>query len=160
LLRGGGKAMKVVEFNSRGKTYEMKVDDDFEWSRSIRIDRDGYAIVSHDRTNKMLHRVIMDAPSGLIVDHINGDRLDNRKCNLRLVTSKQNSANRKSIGAYYYKHIDKWRAIIFIDNKKTHLGNFDTKEEAVHVYRKAHVEAHGEYSPYYKELNGGQVYDE
>lgn len=141
--------MKIIEFESRGQIHKMFVDDDFNWNKSIRIDRDGYAIVSYKRKNTMLHRLIVDAPKGMQVDHINGNKLDNRKENLRIVTPKQNSINRKAKGAYYSSELDKWKTHVYKDGKIIHLGYFDTKEEAQEVYRKAHVELHGEFSPYF-----------
>lgn len=142
--------MKIIEFNSRGKTHYMKVDDDFTCDKNIRIDKDGYAIIAIKRVNTGLHRVIMNAPKGTIVDHINRDKLDNRKCNLRLVTHKQNSANKKAKGAYYYEGMG-WKTHYYdnVTKKTVHLGYFKTKEEAQEVYQKKHIEMHGEYSPYF-----------
>jgi hypothetical protein len=59
-----------------------------------------YVMARTGRTNGVrqsfnLHRLIMDPPKGMMVDHINGDGLDNRKCNLRICTAAQNAANRR-----------------------------------------------------------------
>jgi hypothetical protein len=51
---------------------------------------------SRDKKSKRLHRLIMNAPKELEVDHINHNGLDNRKCNLRMCTAKENSKNRRS----------------------------------------------------------------
>lgn len=65
------------------------------WNDSIR----GYYAVAHpDNTTLYLHRHLLDAPSGMTVDHFNHDTLDNRRNNLRLVTNQKNCENRK--GAY------------------------------------------------------------
>ena len=78
-----------------------------------------------------------------IIDHINGDTLDNRIKNLRDVTYRRNSQNHKCHrgtklpGTYYMKDLNKWRALIRIDGKLIHLGLFETEIEAHEVYMKA-----------------------
>ncbi|MFL1672175.1 HNH endonuclease [Paenibacillus dendritiformis] len=105
-----------------------------------------------------LHRVVNDCPPGLVVDHINGDTLDNRKSNLRNVTLGENTKNRNGpnrdnkstgvLGVYYRKDIDKFRAIIGHEDGLIHLGHFPTIEEAV----AARIGAEKIYQPYSKRV--------
>lgn len=101
----------------------------------------------------IMHRVIMNNPNGLQVDHIHHDTLDNRKCNLRTCTASQNMMNRglfknnKSgyTGVYLCKKSNKWRAQININKKQTYLGMFSNKHEAARVYNRYCKKHHGEF---------------
>lgn len=81
-------------------------------------------------------------PQGQI-DHINGDKLDNRISNLRLANTSQNKQNTRKarsdsrsglLGATWYSKYGKWRAAIQVNGKKKHLGYFSTAEEAHRVF--------------------------
>jgi hypothetical protein len=90
-----------------------------------------------------MHRVIMNCPDDMFVDHINHDPLDNRKCNLRIVTIKQNNWNRKSVKGYSWsKQANKWWAKIIVNNKLIHIGYYNTEEEAHNAYLLAKKEHH------------------
>jgi len=97
-------------------------------------------------------RLIMGAPGGMEVDHINGNRLDNRRANLRLCTHKQNLQNRKrqAGGSSRYKgvhkSVGKWRAMIGYDGKLYHLGYFADEEDAAKAYNEAASERFGEFA--------------
>lgn len=155
-----------VIITNRGK-YSLIVDDsEFEklskmsWCVSP-IGNKFYAL-HFDRASKgnrrvctPLHRLIMDAPSGMVVDHINGDTLDNRRQNLRLATHQQNCFNQplKSCNTSGYKGVSRnnkrgkpWRARIRINGKETLLGTFDTPEEAHAVYCIAAAIHHGKFA--------------
>lgn len=100
-----------------------------------------------------LHRLIMDAPAGILVDHINQDTLDNRKSNLRLATRSQNMGNRaKHMGKSKYKGVcwiekrQRWIAQIFTDGKRRQLGRFETEVDAAMAYNKAASEFFGEFA--------------
>ena len=100
-----------------------------------------------------LHREIMQPPPGMQVDHINGDKLDNRRNNLRIVTNQQNQYNsksRKGISKYkgvsWHKTAGKWRAYIGVDGKFKHLGLFTDEKEAALAYDRAARELFGEYA--------------
>ncbi len=96
------------------------------------------------RTTLTMHRLVLDAKKGSIIDHINGNGLDNRKSNLRAVTQRENLHNQhfkyasKYPGVVLNKSDKKWRA--YLTNNKlgkkrhVHLGVFDTEEEAYHAY--------------------------
>ena len=64
------------------------------------------------------------------VDHINGDSLDNRSCNLRWCSRVLNSANRRSKNAYFDQQIKKWHSKVIFNKKIYYLGYYDTMEEA------------------------------
>ena len=111
-----------------------------------------------------LHRLIMQAMPGQLVDHINGDGLDNRRCNLRLVTREQNQRNRRARNGSDYKGITKtpsakWRARIEVEGQSRHLGLYETKEAASLAYYHACVKLFGAYAfggtSYVPELNSG-----
>ncbi len=93
-----------------------------------------------------LSRFILKCPKGMEVDHINGNPLDNRRCNLRIVTRAQNCMNKAAEGVGYRKDKKKWRARIKLDGKETFLGHYDTKEEARAVYIAATQMYFGDYA--------------
>tara|TARA_A100001011_G_scaffold385744_2_gene460282 strand:+ start:2091 stop:2606 length:516 start_codon:yes stop_codon:yes gene_type:complete len=106
--------------------------------------------------DKSVHRVIMDAPKGMDVDHINGDSLDNRKENLRLCTRSENCRNKKVRadsksgfkGVYQTKN-GRFQAYIGDPSKISRnikLGTYDTPEEAARAYDKRALELHGEFA--------------
>lgn len=75
-------------------------DSDYEWLNSFKwtVGYKGYATASGPRvsgrqTSLRMHRLIMDAPAGMLVDHINHNRADNRRSNLHIVTAKENQNN-------------------------------------------------------------------
>jgi len=72
------------------------------------------------------------------IDHINGDKLDNRVENLRITTHQGNQQNQtKAKGYYWNNEKNKWRASIGINGKLIHLGYYDTEEEAHEAYLRA-----------------------
>lgn len=100
-----------------------------------------------------MHRSIMKTPKGMFTDHISGDRLDNRRSNLRICTRQQNSMNikpregtsSKFRGVYWSKVAEKWQAYINVDGKRNHLGLFLSEAEAAIAYNNAAVGYHGEF---------------
>ena len=94
-----------------------------------------------------LHRVIMDAPANLTVDHINTDTFDCRKSNLRLATTQENCWNRssKANGLSKYKGLctstegRTWQARITKDNITTILGSYPSERQAAVAYDKAAI---------------------
>lgn len=106
------------------------------------VTSNGYCCDSHGKT---LHREIMKAKKGQIIDHINGNKLDNRKNNLRFVTKSQNGQNRKCKGITYDKQRKKWCVNIVVNKKKYYLGRYKTEEEALLVRKEAEIKYQGEY---------------
>lgn len=101
-----------------------------------------------------MHRIILNAPDGMQVDHRNGNGLDNRRANLRLATASQNLANsRKRRGCRHrYKGVStqkntrRWRACISANGCTIHLGYFDTEAEAAQAYNVAALHHFGEFA--------------
>lgn len=102
-----------------------------------------------------LQKVVNQTPDGMDTDHINCDKLDNRKENLRSVTRSQNNANMPKIakkcssrfkGVCWHKQRGKWKAEIKLNGVKKHLGVFLTEEEAAEAYNKAALERFGNHA--------------
>jgi hypothetical protein len=105
-----------------------------------------------------LHTFLMNPPSGMKVDHIDCDGLNNQRSNLRLATIAQNAHNqRKRLGVYTskYKGVTqyqktprspiKWKVNIGFDGKHHHLGYFKTEDAAALAYNSASLKYHGEF---------------
>lgn len=115
-----------------------------------------YAIININGKKVFLHRFLMGLENeefsiNKVVDHINGNSLDNRVSNLRICNYKQNSQNcrtkSKVVGVGWLKYNKKWTARIMINYKGVHLGNFNTYEEAVLARLQKEKEICGEYGP-------------
>ena len=100
-----------------------------------------------------MHRLVMAAPKGGIVDHINGDGLDNRRGNLRLATKSQNRIHRvtprrgsKSGYLGVSQHKNRWRAIAHCQGVRHDLGLFEDPIEAALAYDRAARQLHGDFA--------------
>jgi hypothetical protein len=108
-----------------------QIDDaDLPLVQALRLRRHpaGYAQVAR-ASGALLHRILMNPPAGLEVDHINRDRLDNRRCNLRVVTRSVNGHNKPCSGVGFHRASNLWRARIKIKNREI-TRYFHTNDEA------------------------------
>ena len=141
---------------------DMALLDKYSWSAKVsrrpdysiqRIDAQGYLKDDREFRKKYMSRVLLNAPVGLAVDHINGDTTDNRRCNLRLATPAQNTWNKGQPrhSKSPYKGVvptvtNVWSAHIMANRVHQHLGTFDTPEEAAIAYDNAARKLHGEFA--------------
>lgn len=149
--------MKLVPLHHREDSvkshgrFAMVDDEDWEFVQFFNWSlTGGYAV--NCMTRIMLHVFLMSPEPGFHVDHWNGDKLDNRRSNLRIATVSQNSMNRRSdsYGKSGYKgvHFDKgcinpWTARIKIGDSYVRLGHYETKEEAAQAYNEAAINNYG-----------------
>lgn len=105
---------------------------------------DGYM---HSTKLGLMHRLFINIEDGYEADHINRNRLDNRKWNLREVTRQENMKN-KSIyksnssgysGVKWNKKLNKWQVQITVDKKRIHLGVFEDVQSAIFARKKAEL---------------------
>lgn len=101
----------------------------------------------------LFHRLLLGAKSGQVVDHINGNRLDNRRSNLRLCSQKQNVQNqrkRRSDNTSGYKgvrfHQNLWYALVHKDGKQISSKGFKDKLDAVRAYNEMAKRYYGEFA--------------
>lgn len=122
-------------------------NEDFDWLNQWKwhLSAKGYAVRKPGKSAIFMHRLINKTPSGFQTDHINRNKLDNRKTNLRTVTNQQNHFNmplQKSnktgnAGVCWDKQRKKWLAQIMFNNKSFHLGRFTNIKEAILARKKA-----------------------
>lgn len=138
---------------------EMIVNTDVweSWAKNFwwRMDRGGYAYTKTKKEGSVwLHAaLISNCPPGMVRDHIDGNRLNNTKENLRVVTPSQNMFNRKRSatnqsgqnGVYFHKETGKWAAEIKAEHAKIYLGLFSDKEQAIEARKQAEKRLFGEY---------------
>lgn len=104
-------------------------------------------------TRQKMHRRLL--PEAQIVDHINGNGLDNRRINLRAATQSQNLRNRRGatarstsgfLGVFWDRRAGKWRAEVKMAGRSRHVGLFDDPVEAARRRDAVALEAHGEFA--------------
>lgn len=142
------------------KTGEIVLCDDadfallsrYQWS-AHRQKHTIYARTSQNRSSLYIHRLLLGAEAeGRFVDHINGNGLDNRRENLRVVNNRQNQMNRKPVrrdglkGIAFNKKAKRWQAAIRINDRNVHLGLFDDKYSAARAYASAAHKHFGEFA--------------
>lgn len=101
-----------------------------------------------------MHRAILNAPLGKLVDHINRNGLDNRRCNIRVCTPSQNLMNARKRrdclsrykGVSWNARDQRWQAYIKIDYRQQALGQFRNETEAALAYNEAARELFGEFA--------------
>lgn len=113
-----------------------------------------YATTS--KNSILLHRYLTDCPNDMVVDHIDGNSLNNRRENLRVCTDSQNKKNCKKYANnksgykgviwYHYRNINKWMSYICVDNKRITLGYFEDIKDAVECRKNAEKKYFGEYA--------------
>ena len=147
------------------KGYHVMVDvEDFERLNISKWHVSGnhgkyYAVNSRmQRMHRLLMKDELRKYAGkckMFVDHINGNGLDNRKANLRVVTPTQNSWNSKNgmnrgkskyKGVEWHKHSKRWVAVLSMHGKKIHVGTFTDDKEAARAYDRAAKKYRGKYA--------------
>lgn len=140
---------------SRGLQAQVDEDDlplveGLRWTAAPSSQGKFYAMRTENKRTVYMHRLILGAKRGEVVDHINGDTLDNRRSNLRIGTLADNAVNRRYESASGYRGVFKeksrWRAHIYRGGKKHCLGHFLTAEEAARAYDQAALVLHGEFA--------------
>jgi hypothetical protein len=158
--------MKEIQLNNG---YVALVDDeDYEWlnqwkwgahkkGNRIYVERSEVLRTgkkSYKTKTIAMHRLIMDAPKDMEVDHINHNGLDNQRNNLRICTGYQNRLNRKAFGSCKYlgvtvtlsRNYKQIRARVHLDGIVYHLGSFKTEESAAMAYDAKAKELFGEFA--------------
>lgn len=148
-IYGGGKpyANKVIAYALINTCDSEKV-----LAHRWRMDHGGSPITH--ATVSFMSRLIMSAPMGMVVDHINHDKLDNRRCNLRICTTAQNNMNTSGRdaksgirGVYRSNGRSSWWAGIKVRGRAIYLGSFSTIEQARSTRRIAELRYFGEFAP-------------
>ena len=120
----------------------------YQWS----VGTHGYATHGSGNKQVLMHRLLAAAETSEFVDHINQNKLDNRKANLRICSQQQNAMNRskEKTGSNPYKGLcltpdGKWQAQIAFNKKSIYLGRFNNPETAAKAYDTAARKLFGEY---------------
>lgn len=158
--------MKEIPLSKLGKYKGMfsAIVDDADYDRLSELDwyvlladpAHIYARCKRQGKNVLMHRLILGTEAGIVVDHIDGNGLNNRRSNLREATHQQNSVNSKKPqtgtatskykGVYFYRRLGKWCAQIKVSDAGNYLGLYDTQEAAARAYDAKSLELFGEFA--------------
>lgn len=137
------------------KGYEALVDDrDYERLVSVgswHFDRYAKRVTRHEGVVYM-HRFLLNPPSGLVVDHIDGNKLNNQRHNLRVVSQQINHLNSNKWkdryrGVSWDKRRRKWKAVIGFHSQTIDIGRFDTSDAAALAYNHVAKQLFGDEAP-------------
>lgn len=151
--------MKKIALSGKlGKGKFALVDDeDYRLLAAVPwlMHRQGYARRSNVKyLDGLMHRYVIGAKSGDFVDHLNGDKLDNRRSNLRIASRSQNGANRPPLssnksgykGVSWNRRWNRWHAQIRLGGRSRSIGNFLDPIDAARAYDGAAFDQWGEFA--------------
>lgn len=149
------KKIRLGSVRAKKQGFTFVSDEDYHKVKSIKwsISSGGYVVGGNPQ--KKLHRVITNCPVGMEVDHIDGNRLNNRRENLRICTRAQNAKNKKFYAKYsttgfkgvvWRPEMKKYMVSIRHNGPKKHIGYFNDLIEAALAYNKVALELHGEFA--------------
>lgn len=153
-IKAAPKDQVVVVPLTRGQTTVVDEGDvhivaAYTWQAHPRRDRQGFYAVSSNGVR--MHRLLLGVNDSRIVDHIDGDGLNNRRSNLRAGTQSQNCVNRKRTPGKHMRgarpKAGKWQGYIKYQGKQRSLGYFDTEAEAHVAYVEESRRLHGDWMP-------------
>lgn len=147
---------KLVPLSNSTK-FALVDDTDYEhlMLHVWRMNNYGYIVTGGDRNTRLMHRILLDAKRGQVVDHENDIRYDNQRTNIRIVTVLQNTMRQRkrfAVTTSRYKGVSwhtqrgKWRACINLHGKQTHLGYYVNEDDAARSYDKAAIQYFGEFA--------------
>ena len=165
------KREKTVEVHKKYNKYDLSGDFGIGWTSNTNkefyfdledydkikdycwYEKDDGSIVCKLGDLIFMHRLVMNVPDNLQVDHKYHNRNDNRKSKLRIANNTQNTINRGMqlnntsgcTGVSWNKQLGKWHSYISVYNKRINLGYFDNLEDAVYVRKRAEDEYFGEW---------------
>lgn len=144
-----------IGYTFKGEEFYFDLEDytkikDYCWC----IDAYGYVRGNTKKSKIKFHRLITNCSDDMVIDHINHNRADNRKLNLRICSQHENNMNKGIApnntsgitGVFWNKKLNKWGATIGFKGKNIHLGVFDDFEDAIKVRKEAEEKYFGEYS--------------
>ena len=155
------RLIKLIQSDKYAKPIYAKVDagdyhklSRFNWNLEESKSNGCYAVRHEHGKYISMHRVIMNAPKGSIVDHKDHDGLNNTKANLRFATHSQNVCNTiriKKNATSKYRGVrkareNKFQAYIQFQGKFIHLGTFENEEDAARAYDEAAKKYYGEFA--------------
>lgn len=161
-LYGMSKDIKpLMGMRKRGTIVSYTLVDDEEYDRvnqyHWQMNAKGYAYIA--RKSLFLHRLLLNAPAGIQVDHIDRNKLNNQKSNLRLATQNQNRRNTPKFktsrgkpttsnykGVSLDKRTNRWNAYIGHNSKFIYIGCFGSEIEAAKAYNAKALELFGEFA--------------
>ncbi len=155
-IKTSGNITKVFFFNTDNYTIIDTEDydkvKDYCWHKN----GTGYACTTWLGKYINIHKLLFTPIKGKFTDHINGDPLDNRKCNLRACTKAENARNCKvqsnntsgAKGVSFCKRNNRWDTCIIVNKKQKWLGYFKNKQDAINARHAAEIKYFGEFAPH------------